>query len=86
MSHFHALEEREAAETPADSKRRVCVSAVLLTVFLLAYGGFMAVAAFWPKLLAGETAFGNVAIAWGLGIIALAFVVSLVYGALTKKK
>ena len=86
MSHFHHLEDREKAETPEQSSHRFKVSSVLLAVFLLAYGGFMAVAVLRPDVLKQTTGVGNVAVAWGLGIIFLAFVVSLVYGLLTRKK
>lgn len=86
MSHFHHLEDREKAETPAENSRRMRVSSVLLLLFLMAYGGFMAVTVLRPELLAKKTGVGNVAVAWGLGIIGLAFVVALVYGLLTRKK
>lgn len=86
MAHFHHLEDREEPETPAQTKRRNRVSFVLLAFFLLAYGGFMACAVASPATLAKATGVGNVAIAWGLGIIGLAFVVALVYGLLTRKK
>ncbi len=86
MAHFHHLEDREKPETPADNTRRVRVSGLLLLVFLGAYGGFMAVAVLRPELLAKQTGIGNVAVAWGLGIIGLAFVVALVYGVMTRRK
>lgn len=86
MSHFHHLEDRETPETPQENRRRVRVSAVLLLAFLGVYGGFMAVAVLEPGLLAKATGVGNVAVLWGLGIIGSAFLVSLVYGLLTRKK
>ena len=51
---------------------------VLLALYVLAYGGFIAVAVAAPGLLGVRIAGGlNLAVAWGFGLIVLAFVVAL---------
>lgn len=50
----------------------------LLAGYVAAYGGFIGTAVAAPGLLAVRVAGGvNLAVAWGLGLIALAFVVAL---------
>ncbi len=50
----------------------------LLGLYVVAYGGFIAVAVAAPGLLGTRIAGGlNLAVAWGFGLIVLAFVVAL---------
>jgi uncharacterized membrane protein (DUF485 family) len=50
----------------------------LLTVYVLGYGGFIGVAVAAPGLFAADVAGGvNLAVAWGFGLIVLAFAVAL---------
>jgi uncharacterized membrane protein (DUF485 family) len=50
----------------------------LLTGYVLAYGGFIGVAVAAPGLFATNVAGGvNLAVAWGFGLIVLAFAVAL---------
>ncbi len=50
----------------------------LLAAYVVAYGGFIAVAVAAPGLLGTRIAGGlNLAVAWGFGLIVLAFVVAL---------
>lgn len=62
----------------SDAARRVAPrDLALFLVYCLAYGGFMAVAAFRFDLLARPVAGGvNLAIAWGVGLILLAIVLA----------
>lgn len=61
-----------------DADRRVAPrDLALFVVYCLAYGGFMAVAAFRFDLLAKPVVGGvNLAIAWGVGLILLAIVLA----------
>ena len=50
----------------------------LLAVYVLAYGGFIGAAVAAPGLLGVRVAGGvNLAVVWGFGLIALAFIVAL---------
>lgn len=54
-------------------------------VYLLLYGGFVLLSAFSPQTMEGTPVAGiNVAILYGFGLIAAAFVLALLYGALCK--
>lgn len=51
---------------------------LLLALYVMAYGGFIGVAVAAPGLLGTRVAGGvNLAVAWGFGLIVLAFVVAL---------
>jgi uncharacterized membrane protein (DUF485 family) len=65
--------------SPSDPARRVTPrDLALLVVYCLAYGGFMAVAAFRLDLLARPVVGGvNLAVAWGVGLIVLAIVLAV---------
>ena len=54
---------------------------VLFFVYLAFYGGFMLLATFWPELMARPTPIGgvNLAIVYGVGLIAGALVVAAIY-------
>jgi uncharacterized membrane protein (DUF485 family) len=50
----------------------------LLAIYVIAYGGFIGVAVAAPGVLGMRVAGGvNLAVAWGFGLIVLAFVVAL---------
>ena len=54
---------------------------VLFTVYLLFYGGFVAIAAFSPETMERTPAAGvNLAIWYGFALIAAAIVLALLYG------
>lgn len=58
---------------------------MLFTVYLLLYGGFMAMNVLNPKQMAEPALFGlNLAIVWGFGLIVAALVLALLYMALCK--
>lgn len=53
---------------------------VLFVTYLLIYGGFVAISAFWPEVMAREALFGvNLAVTYGFALIATAMVLALVY-------
>jgi uncharacterized membrane protein (DUF485 family) len=52
----------------------------LFVVYLLVYGGFVAINAFWPEMMAREALFGvNLAVSYGFVLIAAAIVMALLY-------
>jgi uncharacterized membrane protein (DUF485 family) len=58
----------------------------LFVVYLLLYGGFVALNAFAPGLMARPAAGGlNLAVLYGMGLIAAAFALALVYMALCRR-
>ena len=53
---------------------------VLFVLYLLIYGGFVVISAFWPEVMAREALFGvNLAITYGFALIAIAMVLALIY-------
>lgn len=53
---------------------------VLFVTYLLIYGGFVVISAFWPEVMAREALFGvNLAITYGFALIATAMILALVY-------
>ncbi len=53
---------------------------VLFVIYLLIYGGFVVISAFWPEVMAREALFGvNLAITYGFALIAIAMVLALIY-------
>ncbi len=75
--------EREDAAVVAHNTR---MGVVLLLVYVVFYGGFMALSAFWPAAMAA-TPFGgaNLAVLYGFGLIVLALVLALVYMKVCRK-
>ena len=60
--------------------RNARVGLWLFAVYLLLYGGFMALNAFYPRRMAMPVLAGvNLAVTYGLGLIVGAFVLALVY-------
>ena len=57
----------------------------LFVVYLLLYGAFVVINAVWPSWMDRAAGMGlNMAVVYGLGLIALAFVIALVYALLSK--
>ncbi len=75
--------EREDAGVVAHNTR---MGVILLTVYVIFYGGFMALSAFWPAAMA-ETPLGgaNLAVLYGFALIVLALVLALVYMKVCRK-
>jgi len=77
-------ENNEVKDTSILS-RNARLGLVLFTVYLLLYGGFMAMNVMSPKQMAEPSLFGlNLAILWGFGLIVAALVLALLYMALCK--
>jgi len=63
------------------STRNTRLGLALFGVYLLLYGGFVLLAAFWPEVMERTPLAGvNLAIWYGFGLIAAAIVLALVYG------
>jgi uncharacterized membrane protein (DUF485 family) len=67
-------------EDPAAIAHNTRMGVILLLVYVVFYGGFMALSAFDPAAMA-STPFGgaNLAVLYGFGLIVLALVLALVY-------
>ena len=75
----------EPAEDPAVIKRRVRLGHVLFVLYLALYGGFMLLNAFAPEKMEKTPLAGlNIAVLYGLALIAALFVLALVYEALCR--
>jgi uncharacterized membrane protein (DUF485 family) len=71
-------DEHDNAETTTRNSR---YGLVLFAVYLLIYGGFVGLSAFRPELMEVAPIAGiNLAILYGFGLIAAAFMLALVYG------
>lgn len=67
-------------DSPELESKQSVIALRLFFVYLLAYAGFMGLAAFSPRLMAQPLLWGvNVAIIYGLGLIAGAVILALVY-------
>lgn len=77
------VKEREDADVVAHNTR---MGVILLLVYVLFYGGFMALSAFRPAAMAGSPFGGaNLAVLYGFGLIVLALVLALVYMMVCRK-
>jgi uncharacterized membrane protein (DUF485 family) len=62
------------------SRRNARVGMALFVLYLLIYGGFVVINAFWPNVMSDIQLRGvNLAVSYGLGLIVLAFVLALIY-------
>lgn len=77
-----AKEQEDAAVVAHNTRMGV----LLLAVYVVFYGGFMALSAFWPAAM-GKTPTGgaNVAVLYGFGLIVLALFLALVYMRVCRK-
>ena len=72
-----AVREREDAAVVAHNTRS---GVVLLIVYVVFYGGFVALSAFRPAAMANAPTGGaNLAVLYGFGLIVLALALALVY-------
>ena len=58
----------------------------LFAVYVVIYGGFVALSAFRPDVMGTNFAGVNLAIVYGLGLIVLAFLLALVYMAMARHR
>lgn len=62
-------------------KQRSRLGLSLFTIYLLLYGGFVLINAFWPQAMEIKPFAGvNLAILYGFGLILAAFLLALIYG------
>jgi len=67
--------------------RNARIGLVLFTVYLLFYGGFVFLNAFSPESMEATPVAGvNLAILYGFGLIAAAFVMAVIYGWLCRRE
>ena len=60
---------------------------VLFVAYLLIYGGFVVISAFWPEVMAREALFDvNLAVTYGFALIAAAMLLALVYAWLCRAR
>ena len=77
-----AKEQEDAAVVAHNTRMGV----ILFVVFVLFYGGFMGLSAFWPEVMSQPFLRGaNLAVVYGLALIAAALVLALVYMKVCRK-
>jgi uncharacterized membrane protein (DUF485 family) len=75
--------EQEDAAVVAHNTR---IGLILFTVYVLFYGGFMILSAFWPEVMRKPFLFGvNLAIVYGFALIVAALVLAMVYMRICRK-
>jgi uncharacterized membrane protein (DUF485 family) len=76
----HGVEHPKEVEDPVIAARNARYGLNLFVVYLLIYGGFVALNAFRPDLMEWTPALGlNLAVLYGLATIIIAMLLSLVY-------
>lgn len=78
--------ENEPAENPAVSARNARLGLRLFAVYGVIYGLYVVAGAFLPDVMKARLAGVNVAVAWGFGLIVMAFVMAIVYGRLCDRE
>ena len=69
--------EQEDAAVVAHNRR---MGMILFVVYVLFYGGFMALSAFWPEVMSKPCLLGvNLAVVYGFALIVAALVLAMVY-------
>ncbi|HOW65240.1 MAG TPA: DUF485 domain-containing protein [Candidatus Paceibacterota bacterium] len=77
------VKEREDAAVVAHNTR---AGVVLFIVYVVFYGGFMALSAFWPEAMSKPFLFGaNLAVVYGFALIVAALVLAMVYMKVCRK-
>jgi uncharacterized membrane protein (DUF485 family) len=75
--------EQEDASVVAHNTR---MGVILFTLYVLLYGGFMALSAFWPEIMSKPFVFeANLAVVYGFALILAALVLALVYMKVCRK-
>ena len=77
-----AREKEDAAVIAHNTRRGV----ILFIVYVLFYGGFMALSAFWPEVMSRPFLRGaNLAVVYGFALIGAALVLAMVYMKVCRK-
>jgi uncharacterized membrane protein (DUF485 family) len=72
-------------EDPAAQSHNARLGLVLFSLYAAVYAAFVTAAAFWPDLMRSSPLWGvNLAVLSGFGLIAGAFLLALLYGALCR--
>jgi uncharacterized membrane protein (DUF485 family) len=78
-----APREREDAAVVTHNTR---MGVILFVVYVLFYGGFMALSAFWPEVMSKPWLSGvNLAVAYGFALMGAALVLAMVYMRVCRK-
>ena len=80
----HPLSEHHD-DHPISITRNARYALWLFTVYVIFYGGFVALCTFRPDLMGADLAGVNLAIVYGLGLIVLAFLLALLYMAMCRQ-
>jgi uncharacterized membrane protein (DUF485 family) len=83
--HFGGSDDREQedADVVAHNTR---MGVILFGVYILFYGGFMAISAFWPQVMSRRVVGGvNLAVAYGFALILIALILALIYMRICRK-
>lgn len=76
----HGAQHPKEVEDPVIAARNARYGLQLFVVYLVIYGGFVALNAFWPNVMEMTPVLGlNLAVLYGLATIVIAMVLSLVY-------
>ena len=76
----HTASHPKEVEDMVLAARNAKYGMVLFIIYLLIYGGFVVISAFWPEVMARDALFGvNLAITYGFALIAIAMVLALIY-------
>jgi uncharacterized membrane protein (DUF485 family) len=80
MAHLHQDPPPTDATPKAEIARNARYGLVLYAVYAVLYAAFMLLTAFAPQVMETVVGYGiNLAVLYGLGLIAAAFVLALVY-------
>src|SRR5690606_5780051 len=80
MSLDHGPAQDATFDSLATSRRNARVGMVLFVFYFLIYAAFVAINAFAPDVMSDVQPAGvNLSVSYGIGLIALAFVLALVY-------
>lgn len=72
-------------DDPAVSARNARYGLALFAVYFAFYAAFVAINAFWPDVMSIPVGGVNLAVSYGLGLIAAAIVLALVYSWLCRR-
>jgi uncharacterized membrane protein (DUF485 family) len=73
----HVGKEQEDASVVAHNTR---MGVILFVVYVMFYGGFMALSAFWPEIMSKPFLRGaNLAVVYGFALIVAALALALIY-------
>lgn len=87
MAGFDHTPPPQQQPEPEQSVATVRLGRILFLFYLVLYGGFMLLNAFAPKLMEETPIAGvNVAVLYGLALIAVAFLLALIYDWLCQKE